>query len=64
MGCWHDYAWCWVDPHQNMVCMVVRNVRYDFEEFVDENANVGEMTMILHLLAKESGLDRTRLGGM
>jgi len=47
-----------------MVCMVVRNVRYDFEEFVDENANVGEMTMILHLLAKESGLDRTRLGGM
>ena len=23
-----------------------------------------KMTMILHLLAKESGLDRTRLGGM
>jgi hypothetical protein len=25
-----------------MVCKVVRNVRSDFEEFVDENANVDE----------------------
>jgi hypothetical protein len=45
--------------------MAVRNVRSDFEEFVDENADAGEDDdMILHLLAKESGLDRTALGGM
>jgi len=31
-----------VDCRGNTVCMVVRNVRSDFEEFVDENADEGE----------------------
>jgi hypothetical protein len=36
----------------------VRNVRPNFEEFVDDNEDAGdEYYMILHLLAKESGLD-------
>jgi len=30
------------DRRGNMVCMAVRNVRSDFEEFVDENTDVGE----------------------
>jgi hypothetical protein len=30
------------DHRGNMVCMAVRNIRSDFEEFVDENADRGE----------------------
>ena len=30
------------DRWGNMVCMAVRNVRFDFEEFVDENASASE----------------------
>jgi hypothetical protein len=30
------------DRRGNTVCMAVRNVRSDFEEFVDENADAGE----------------------
>ena len=31
-----------VDHRGNTVCMAVRNVRSDFEEFVDENADTGK----------------------
>jgi uncharacterized protein (UPF0335 family) len=41
----------------NIVRRAVRNARFDFEEFVDETQMQVKITMILHLLAKESGLD-------
>ena len=52
------------DRRGNTVCIAVRNVRFDFEEFVDDNAEAGEDDYDFASLAKESGLDRTRLGGM
>jgi hypothetical protein len=48
----------------NMIRMAVQNVRYDFEEFVDENEDAGEDDYEFASAGQGSGLDRACLGGM
>ena len=52
------------DRWGNTVRMAARNVRSDFEEFVDENADGSEDDYDFASAGQESGLDRTGLGGM
>jgi len=47
-----------------MIRMAVQNVRYDFEEFVDENEDAGEDDYEFASAGQGSGLDRACLGGM
>jgi hypothetical protein len=47
-----------------MIRMAIQNVRYDFEEFVDENEDAGEDDYEFASAGQGSGLDRACLGGM
>jgi len=53
-----------VDRRGNTVRMAVRNVRSDFEEFVDENADAGEDDYDFATAGQGIRSDRTGLGGM
>ena len=45
--------------------MAVRKNTSYFEEYANENADVDEdITMILHMLPKESSIGKTGVGGM
>jgi hypothetical protein len=52
------------DRRGNTVCMAVRNVRSDFEEFVDENVDVGEDNYDFASAGQGIRSDRARLGGL